>query len=135
MTHPESRFDREARCTAIRRSIAALGNALGLDELRVIEAMAERLVRHRVEYGELDVARDTRDWIAEAADEHRDAVFYMLVDQVVRNDQRLERLRCEAADELARMDPVAIIRAAPAHYDYPAAHEVDEAELGGEGGF
>jgi hypothetical protein len=35
-----------------------------------------------------------------------DALFYLAAHAVAANDRRLERLRCEAADELARTNPV-----------------------------
>lgn len=112
--------------------------ALGLDEMRVVERQIEKMLRARDQYGELHLDRDHRDFMTEAAEEHRDAVFYLLVDELVRNDQRLERLRCEAADELAHTNPVEhglreFVKAAPPTPPAPDFDSPFEIDPSGEG--
>lgn len=50
---------------------------LGADELRVVEAIAARLVMGARQYGPLDIDHDSRDWRAEAAEEMLDASVYL----------------------------------------------------------
>lgn len=89
------------RKDALARSIAARLPMCSLDELRVIDTILERVLKvGRDSYSPLDLARDERDWSAEAAAELADTLFYLAAREVAANDRRLERLRCEAADEL-----------------------------------
>jgi hypothetical protein len=100
---PESDRDRLRRRNAVEGSLRGMLPGLGLDELRILERQAEKMLRHKREYGELVIATDGRNHRAEAADEHRDALFYMLVEEIKRSDERIDRLRCEAADEIASL--------------------------------
>ncbi len=91
----------DERTAALARTIAARLRMCSHDELRVVDVILERIMKvGRESYLPLDLARDDRDWSKEAADEFADALFYMAAHQVATSDRRLERLRCEAADEL-----------------------------------
>lgn len=59
-----------------RGRILAKIELLGLDELEVVEKVADGLVRGRAVYGPLEVATDGRDLAGEAAAELRDAMVY-----------------------------------------------------------
>lgn len=92
----------EIRRIALLRTMPARLALLSHDELRVIDTLVDRILKvGRESYAPLDLSRDERDWKAEAASEHADALFYLLCDEVSKNDARRERLYCEAADELA----------------------------------
>ncbi len=76
------------------------------DELRVLEVLGLRMLKlGRPEYGPLDL-RKPRDWKTMRAEESADRLFYDACDEIATNEERLERLRCEAADELAAANPV-----------------------------
>jgi broad specificity phosphatase PhoE len=92
---------------AVLRCIASRLHSLSLDELRVLDVITTRMVAiGRDTYGPLDLSRETRDWKAEQAAEYADSIFYGACHEVAANDARLERLRCEAADEIAgRIEP------------------------------
>lgn len=95
------------RRDALERSVAARLPMLGEDELSVIDTIVTRISSGgRDQYGELHIATDRRDYYAEAGDEFADALWYMAAQVVRRSNERRERLRCEAADELARTTPV-----------------------------
>jgi hypothetical protein len=51
--------------------------ALGTDERRVLLVLARRLLAGQGAYGRLDVAKDRRDWRAEAAEELLDGCVYL----------------------------------------------------------
>lgn len=91
--------ERDAR----ERSIAAIIlPQLNNDELRVLETIGLRMLRiGRETHGPLVLERERRDWKAEAAAELADRLFYDACYEIATNDARLERLRCEAADEIA----------------------------------
>lgn len=132
-----------ARHEALVRTIGARLPAFSVDELRVFDRLFDRVLRGRVDYGPLDLARDDRDFGAEAADELTDTLFYLCARDVAANDRRLERLRCEAADEIASLHDqraranlvnaaLAELRAnapAPRAHDWPGPYD-----LGGESG-
>jgi hypothetical protein len=95
------------RRDALARTIASRLLSLSEDELRVIDVVTSRIIGlGRSTYEPLDLARDERDWSKEAAEEMADALFYLAAHAVAANDRRLEHLRCEAADELARTNPI-----------------------------
>jgi len=133
--NPESPGDRLRRRNATERCVRSMLPALGLDELRVVETVVSRLLKARDQYGELNLDEDPRDFRVEAAEELADFIAYGAMREVAANDRRLERLRCEAADELALAHPIELglreLRAARpmSAPDYPSAHEFD---LGGE---
>jgi hypothetical protein len=129
----ESPGDRLRRRNATEASVRHLLPALGLDELRVVETVVSRLVMARRQYGELDLDSDTRDFRIEGGEEMADFLFYAAAREVAAMDRRLDRLRCAAADELARMQPVefGLREFVNTAADYPSAHEID---LGGEAG-
>ena len=62
---------------AIRRELAAVARRLAGDELEVLVLIARRLDAGRASYGDLDVRRDRRDFVAEATDELVDAAAYL----------------------------------------------------------
>lgn len=103
-SNPESDSTRRE---AIVRCVAARLPSLSVDELRVLDVITTRMIGvGRGTYGPLDLARETRDWKAEQAAEYADAIFYGACHEVAANDARLERLRCEVADELAQTNPI-----------------------------
>jgi hypothetical protein len=52
-------------------------SGLGVDERRVLLAIARRLALGATAYGRLDVQGDRRDWRAEATEELLDACVYL----------------------------------------------------------
>lgn len=50
---------------------------LGRDEREVIVEIASRLLMGQRQYGELDLERDMRDFVQQAAEEHFDSCVYM----------------------------------------------------------
>ncbi len=103
------------------------------DELRVLDVILGRLELGRDRYGHLDLAK-SRDWDAEEAEELLDARIYRACDVIQKRDARLERLRCEAADEIAgRIEPGLreLASNAPAQaQDWPGPFDLGD--LGGE---
>lgn len=87
---------------ALANVIASRLHALSHDELRVVDVVVSRMLSiGRESYGPLMLDTTNRDWTAETAAELADAIFYVACRAVAANDARLERLRCEAADERA----------------------------------
>jgi hypothetical protein len=103
ISNPDSR---SLQHEALLTSAALRLGMLSFDELRVIDTVMERVLKiGRDSYAPLDLARDQRDWGAEAAAELADTLFYLAAREVAANDRRRERLRCEVADEgAARVD-------------------------------
>lgn len=101
------RADEERRKDALARWLCAQITSCTFDELRVIAVRVERMAKARPHYGGLDLANDPRDFKREAAEENIDRGFYLDCLLVKRQDEERDRLRCEAADELARTNPVA----------------------------
>lgn len=52
---------------------------LGIDELRVLVRIAERLEMGAKQYGALDIATDKRDWLEEGIQEGLDKTAYLTV--------------------------------------------------------
>lgn len=52
---------------------------LGHDEIAVLERVAERLVMGRRQYGDLNIASDSRAWDEEARQEILDGLVYLAV--------------------------------------------------------
>ena len=132
--------DNSTRRDAVLRCVAARLPSLTLDELRVVDTVLSRMIGiGRDHYGQLDLAREQRDWKAEQAAEWADALFYGACHEVAANDRRLERLRCDAADEMARTHPVefglAELAELAENAPWPADGEPDARfDLGGEAG-
>lgn len=104
LLHDEPQDEQTA---ALGRSIARRLALCSRDELRVVDVILERIMKvGRESYAPLDLARDERDWDKEAAEELADTLFYLAARHVAATDRRLERMRCEAADELASTNPV-----------------------------
>ena len=61
----------------MRERLHAMLATMGLDELAVLYAVAEGLVRGRSVYGELHLDSDKRDMTAEALEELRDSQVYL----------------------------------------------------------
>lgn len=90
-----------ARRDALARSIEVRLSLCNEDELRVVDVVLGRLETGRDRYGFLDLSK-ARDWDAEEAEELLDARIYRACDVLKRRDEKLKRLRCEAADETSR---------------------------------
>jgi hypothetical protein len=60
-----------------RSRVASMSALLGLEELHVLELVAQGLARGRSTYGELRMADDARDFTSEAVAELRDAMVYV----------------------------------------------------------
>lgn len=71
MTLPERR--------ALVETIAGRLAELGVDELRVLDRIAQRLQMGQRQYGELHIASDGRDWREELAQELLDASVYAAI--------------------------------------------------------
>lgn len=76
---------------ALERWIASQLPACSHDELRVIAVRVERMSKARAQYGELDLASDTRDFVREMAEENIDRAFYRDCLYVARQDEDRER--------------------------------------------
>ena len=105
---PDSTLDTTRRDALARSLCARISDARRTtDELRVIDVILTRISGGGFdEYGGMVLATDRRDFRKEAADEFADALWYMAADVVRRTDERLDRIRCEDADEHARTNPV-----------------------------
>jgi hypothetical protein len=103
ITNPEQR----SRVAALARCIAGRLALCSEDELKVVDDLLARLEKGRDAYGPLDLSRDDRDWHREELEEQLDAALYRSFARIRRRDEQLERLRCEAADEIAATDPIA----------------------------
>lgn len=94
--------DDEVRRGALACELCVLICTGSLDELRAFGVIARRVMgKGREIYGPLDLRRDRRDFRKERADEKADWIWYDAILEVIENDERLERLRCEAADRVA----------------------------------
>lgn len=104
----DSISDAERRDALARALCARISDARRtIDELRVLDVILTRISGGGYEqYGGLNLATDKRDFRKETSDEFADGLWYMAAHVVATNDARLERLRCEAADEIARTNPV-----------------------------
>lgn len=124
---PKAERDARERCIA---TIVLPG--LNNDELRVLEVIGLRMLRiGRETHGPLDLSRERRDWRTEGALELADRIFYDACEEIARNDERLERLRCEAADEIACANPVEaglreLSAAAPTTTPDPIMQRIDD---------
>lgn len=97
------------RRDALARSLCARvsDSRRTVDELRVLDVILTRISGGGYEqYGGLVIANDPRNFRKETADEFADALWYMAAEIVRVEDEKRERLECEAADELARTNPV-----------------------------
>ena len=65
-----------------RASIDAIARELGPDEVKVLTALARRLLAGQRHYGRLDVRADGRDWRRERAEELADALVYGAIAEV-----------------------------------------------------
>lgn len=65
---------------ARRASIHSKLKELGLDELRVVEAIADRLAMGQRQYGPLNIEGDPRSWRKEAGEEALDLSVYQACD-------------------------------------------------------
>jgi hypothetical protein len=105
--HAISTPEQRSRVNALARCVAGRLALCSEDELRVIDDLLGRLEKGRDAYGPLDLATDDRDWAREEFEEQLDAALYRSFARIRRRDEQLERLRCEAADEIAATDPIA----------------------------
>lgn len=107
-----------------------------ITELQVIDLLLDGIESHAPEYGAANVETDTRDLTDELDQELGDGLFYMLLRGVKRRAARLERLRCEAADELARTNPMehALRELRDSKPVIRRPHPVLDFDLGGESG-
>lgn len=71
MTLPERR--------ALVDTLAGRLAELGVDELRVLDRIAQRLQLGQRQYGELHIATDGRDWVEEATQEALDLAVYLAI--------------------------------------------------------
>jgi hypothetical protein len=90
-----------ARVEALVRTLAVRLRLCSEDELRVLDILLRRLELGRERYGYLDLSKP-RDWKLEGAEEILDFAIYEACDIQVKRDAARERLRAEAAAELAR---------------------------------
>lgn len=59
-----------------REELYAICSDLGDDEIRVMLFVAQRLAMGQAHYGKLDLRRDQRDFVREAAEEGADLMVY-----------------------------------------------------------
>jgi hypothetical protein len=86
---------------ALACNIATRLGACSHDELRVLDRVLSGLEDGRHVYGPLDISRDPRSYINEAAMECRDLVAYLAMHEVAQHDYRIEQLQREAAEEIS----------------------------------
>lgn len=89
MTHPQhilAELSTE-RCDELRDDLEARLELCAYDELRVVSKILGRLELGRSRYGYLDLARDTRDYKREEAEEHLDGAVYRACDELDRADR------------------------------------------------
>ncbi len=70
-----------------RHDLEVAIDSLGFDERAVLLRLAKRLVLGRRQYGELNIAKDSRDWMAELLAEQLDAAIYSSI-ALIRADQK-----------------------------------------------
>lgn len=91
-----------ARDARVRSLCARLhDDRASLDEIIVIDEEWSRIEKGRDHYGAMTLATDPREWTQEQCEELLDYLVYRRVAAVVRQNEQRQRLRCEAADELA----------------------------------
>jgi hypothetical protein len=89
---------------ALATNIALRLGACSHDELRVLDRVLAGLETGREVYGPMDIARDPRSFLNEAAQEARDLLVYLAAHEVAKWDARTEKLRAEAAVELSPIE-------------------------------
>jgi hypothetical protein len=79
---------------------AARLSACSRDELRVVDRVLSGLEQGRSVYGPLDISRDPRSFIAEAAQEARDLLVYLAAHEIAKEDAEREIAapRCSCGD-------------------------------------
>lgn len=94
--------DDETRRDALARSLCARICRADRteDELRVVDVLLEGIERGFAEHGGLRLDIETRDFTDELDQELCDGLFYICARAAKRRAERLERLRCDAADEI-----------------------------------
>jgi hypothetical protein len=98
----------ESRRQALHRELCALLAIGSIDELRAFGVIARRVMgKGRESYGPTDLKTDRRDFKTEKADEKTDWLWYDALDEIRSNDERLEKLRSDAALELAEATRIA----------------------------
>jgi hypothetical protein len=92
----------QTRRDALARSICArlCDERRSIDELRVIDRVLSRLEAGADIYGALKLAADMRAWNREAAYELTDWIFYAACREIVRDDERGERLLRDTEHDL-----------------------------------
>lgn len=105
-------FDRDY----LLRSLAERQRECSDDELRVLDRVLAGMEQGREQYGPLDLARNTRDWIREARAELRDYLFYFAAHEVAADHFERERRTAEfrraiadGLDELREIEPEASV--------------------------
>ena len=91
--------------------LAAIVSELGADEVRVLEALAARLLEGQRAYGRLDLRHDARDWRKERGQELADALIYGAFAEVAATMARAPApegapMPAEGDDEPSRGDTV-----------------------------
>lgn len=84
------------------QELCAMIGKLGDDEREIIEWIVEGLTQGRITYGQLDAARDPRNWRREALEEVRDALIYAGAALVRDTATVLAEKRAEPASETTR---------------------------------
>ncbi|HEY6038671.1 MAG TPA: hypothetical protein VIV58_30520 [Kofleriaceae bacterium] len=89
MTHPQHIYAELSteRCDGLRDDLEARLELCSFDELRVMDKILGRLELGRARYGYLDLARDTRNYRREEAEEHLDGAVYRACDELDRADK------------------------------------------------
>lgn len=67
-------------------------SALSGDELAVLNAIRERLEKGKRQYGQLDLKKDKRDWLAELQEELLDACVYLECEKRKRRRVKMRNL-------------------------------------------
>ena len=65
------------------KSLCELARAMEPDALEVLHGVAQRLTQGRLDYSDLDLASDSRNWTAEELEELFDAVVYRRMRAIV----------------------------------------------------
>lgn len=125
---------------ALARDLARRLQLASHDEARVIDRVLQRLELGRERYGELDLAKDARDWRRERFEELLDEIVYRACEELQAEDLARRGLREAARAEMLDPDPwpePVRVRSFANFITPPVGTIADvdpEDELGGEGG-
>lgn len=112
---------------ALARDLARRLQLASHDEARVIDRVLQRLELGRERYGELDLAKDARDWRRERFEELLDEIVYRACEELQAEDLERRGLREAARAEMLGVERPMFERPR-VHFEHPGHNGV--ADLG-----